>query len=99
MMIKILANLRTALLIIIGLVAISSLSGFISSSPLNNDATGVFTYMVNDKVFTLEHMTATLRTTTGGKKQLSLSNDRFVKFFFIEPKVKDFNLAGQTTKE
>lgn len=74
------------------------LSSFISVKD-SNKGQGVFTYMVNDKVFTLENMTAVIRTTTGGKKQLSLSNDRFVKFFFIDPQVKNFDLSTTASKD
>jgi len=73
-------------------------SGFISiKNP--TEGQGVFTYMVNDKVFTLENMTAVIRTTTGGKKQLSLSNDRFVKFFFIDPQVRNFDLSTAASRD
>ncbi|MBX9852653.1 MAG: hypothetical protein K2X86_12985 [Cytophagaceae bacterium] len=60
---------------------------------------GVFTYMVNDKMFTIENMKASLRNTTSGRKELSLSNDRFVKFFFIDPIPKDFDLSTHGAKQ
>lgn len=60
---------------------------------------GTFTCMVNDKPFMLENVKATRRNTTGGRIQISLSNDRFVKFFFIDPKVKDFDLSGTEARE
>src|SRR5690242_14849347 len=96
---KKLYNLKLSKLFIIPLASLVLLtwSGFTCKTV--SEETGVFTFMVNDKVFTLDNMTAVLRTTTGGRKQLSLSNDRFVKFFFIDPKVKDFDLASQASKE
>jgi hypothetical protein len=63
-----------------------------------NTSTGVFTYVVNDKVFTMENVKAYMRNTTGGRKQLSLSNDRFVKFFFINPETKKIDLSTNEAK-
>jgi hypothetical protein len=80
-------------------IASSFLLSSFNSVKNPNEGQGVFTYMVNDKVFTLENMTAVIRTTTGGKKQLSLSNDRFVKFFFIDPQVKNFDLSSSSSKD
>ncbi len=60
---------------------------------------GVFSYMVNDKVFSMDNVKAYMRTTTGGRKQLSLSNDRFVKFFFINPEPKKFDLSTKESKQ
>src|SRR5574339_470548 len=61
------------------------------SSSVNAPA---FSYFINDKIQNIDNLKAVLRTTTGGRKQLSLSNDRFVKFFFINPQVKEFDLAS-----
>lgn len=80
------------------LSAFISLSGF-QNSTSENTPKAVFTYMVNDKVFTLENVKATMRNTTGGRKQLSLSNDRFVKFFFINPEIKNFDLSTIEAKQ
>lgn len=59
----------------------------------------IFTCMVNDKPFILENLKATMRNTTGGRKQVSLSNDRFVKFFFINPEIKTFDLSKKEAKQ
>jgi hypothetical protein len=76
-----------------------SFSGFQEKKINSPSSSGVFTYMVNDKVFTMENMKAYMRTTTGGRKQLSLSNDRFVKFFFINPQPKKIDLSTNEAKQ
>lgn len=74
----------------------------LSSYTYNNDNAnggGLFIYQVNGKIFKMENVKAYLRNTTGGRKQLSLSNDRFVKFFFINPTSKNFDLSTPAAKE
>lgn len=84
-------------------ISLFSLAGilFVSGSFKTREMsqTGVFTYMVNDKVHTMENVKAIMRSTTGGRKQLSLSNDRFVKFFFINPTAKHFDLSTTEARE
>lgn len=88
------------LLFLFSLIGFIFLTGsFKSNHHFSNSTTGVFSYMVNDKVFTMENMKATMRNTTGGRTQLSLSNDRFVKFFFINPTAKHFDLSTMEAKE
>jgi len=89
-------------LLLFSVVGIFFLSGsFITEihPQQTNLNSGVFTYMVNDKVQTMENVKAYMRNTTGGRKQLSLSNDRFVKFFFINPTAKHFDLSSMEAKE
>lgn len=84
------------------LIALTFLSGSFKPKSIldeKNQATGVFTYMVNGKIFTIEGIKAYMRNTTGGRKQLSLSNDRFTKFFFINPTIKNFDLSTLEAKE
>lgn len=76
-----------------------SFFGFQEKNINSQNSSGVFTYMVNGKVFTMENMKAYLRTTTGGRKQLSLSNDRFVKFFFINPQPQKIDLSTNEAKQ
>src|SRR6187551_505849 len=59
-------------------------SSFISENPTINKK-GTFTYFINGKAFVLENVTASYRKITGGEYQLSFSNDRFVKFTFMNP--------------
>ena len=80
------------------LVVFASLTAFTPKASKVAES-GTFTYVVNSKEFKIENMKAILRTTTGGKKQLSLSNDRFVKFFFIDPKESDFDLSSLEAKK
>jgi hypothetical protein len=48
-----------------------------------------FKCIINDKPFQIDNLIATLRRITGGETQLSISNDRFVKFAFLNPKALD----------
>jgi hypothetical protein len=59
-------------------------SSFISESPTVNKK-GTFTYFINGKPFVIEGITGSYRKITGGEYQLSFSNDRFVKFTFMNP--------------
>ena len=59
-------------------------SSFISDNPTIHKK-GTFTYFINGKAFVLEGVTASYRKITGGEYQLSFSNDRFVKFTFMNP--------------
>ncbi len=61
-----------------------SSSSFIANNPTVNKK-GTFTYYINDKPFVIEGVTASYRKITGGEFQLSFSNDRFVKFTFMNP--------------
>jgi hypothetical protein len=75
--------------------------GFIEKDVVSNSEIGnkgIFTYMVNNKKFTMENVKAYMRNTTGGRKELSLSNDRFVKFFFINPSAKNFDLSTPASR-
>ncbi|HEY8402416.1 MAG TPA: hypothetical protein VIK89_14205 [Cytophagaceae bacterium] len=70
-------------------------SGTVSNS---SEKKGVFSCFINDKPFVIEGVTASMRNITGGGKQLSLSNDRFIKFAFFNPIEKTINVT-QKTKE
>jgi hypothetical protein len=59
-------------------------SSFILESPTVNKK-GTFTYFINGKPFVIEGITGSYRKITGGEYQLSFSNDRFVKFTFMNP--------------
>jgi hypothetical protein len=86
------------------LISLIFLSGSFTSPKVilhtnKSEAQWVFTYVVNGKIFTIEGIKAYMRNTTGGRKQLSLSNDRFTKFFFINPAIKNFDLSTAEAKE
>lgn len=74
-----------------------------SSSTLKNkinaESEGVFSCMINDKPFVIHGIHAEMRTVTGGFKQLSLSNDLFTSFFFINPKKKEIALTPSQKRE
>ena len=59
-------------------------SSFISDNPTINKK-GTFTYFINGKPFVIEGITGSYRKITGGEYQLSFSNDRFIKFTFMNP--------------
>lgn len=66
------------------------LSVFLSSSSFTStaiptDKKGTFTYYINGKPFVIEGLTGSYRKITGGESQLSFSNDRFIKFTFMNP--------------
>ncbi|HEX8545583.1 MAG TPA: hypothetical protein VF691_01400 [Cytophagaceae bacterium] len=65
----------------------------------NLEVKGTFSCYINDKPFILEGVNARMRTVTGGYKQLSISNDMFTSFFFINPEAKEFQLKPSNKKE
>ncbi|MBC7449866.1 MAG: hypothetical protein H7259_00100 [Cytophagales bacterium] len=71
-------------------------SSFITNNP-TIEKKGTFTCIINDKPFVIEGLTGSLRKITGGETQLSFSNDRFIKFSFLNP-VQDskIDLAQQS---
>lgn len=83
-------------------MALFLLCSFKVYSPLiNRDEaqSGVFTCLINDKTYTIQNMKARMRTVTGGSKQLSLSNDLFTSFFFINPVAGSFELSSPKKKD
>lgn len=70
----------------LGLVlGITILSSFTFS---NSETTEValFSCVINNKPFLEESSSAILRKITGGETQLSITNERFIKFSFLNPK-------------
>ena len=63
------------------------------------DNTGVFRCIIEDKPFVINGIYAVMRTVTGGQRQLSLSNDRFSKFFLITPSEKSIELGNAKNRE
>ena len=61
--------------------------------------TGIFSCTINDKPFIINNIHAEMRVVTGGYKQLSLSNDLFTSFFFINPVVKEIKLNQGQKRE
>ena len=57
------------------------------------DSAGIFSCTINDKPYVIHGINAEMRTVTGGFKQLSLSNDLFTSFFFINPTMREIELT------
>jgi hypothetical protein len=68
------------------LVIVSTLSSFSFLYVNNVSNKASFSCVINDKPFVMDNVMAILRKITGGETQLSISNDRFVKFSFLNPK-------------
>ncbi|HSZ71711.1 MAG TPA: hypothetical protein VK750_03475 [Cytophagaceae bacterium] len=68
------------------LVIVTSLSSFSFLYVGHSSNKASFSCVINDKPFVMDNAMAILRKITGGETQLSLSNDRFVKFSFLNPR-------------
>lgn len=85
--------------VVIVLVSALFFSFVSKTSNVASEESGVFSCYINDKPFVVESMTASIRKITGGEKQLSLTNERFVKFAFMNPSAKNIDLASSTVRE
>jgi hypothetical protein len=85
----------------ISLLLISVLFVSFSTKSTNRASqdTGVFSCYINGKPFIVDSMKASIRKITGGEKQLSLNNERFVKFAFMNPSAKNINLESSNIRE
>jgi hypothetical protein len=72
--------------VLVFLFASLSSSTFYYASTTNKAS---FSCFINDKPFVEENVSAILRKITGGETQLSISNERFVKFSFLNPKTME----------
>lgn len=72
-----------SIMILLGIFLITS--SFVNTNNPTIEKKGSFTCMINGKPFIIENLTGSLRKITGGETQLSFSNDRFVKFTFMNP--------------
>ncbi|HSZ24492.1 MAG TPA: hypothetical protein VK766_02180 [Cytophagaceae bacterium] len=82
------------------LILIVFLSFSIKESKKNHtEESGVFSCYINGKPFVVDSMKACIRMITGGEKQLTLNNERFVKFAFMNPSTKNINLESSTIRE
>ncbi|WP_051313644.1 hypothetical protein [Sporocytophaga myxococcoides] len=63
------------------------------------DTSALFVCTVDDKPMVIKNFNAYMRTVTGGYRQLSLSNDRFSKFFLIKPEVTEIKLGSNALKQ
>lgn len=70
------------------LILVTTLSSF-SFLYVTNSHKASFSCTINDKPFVMDNVMGILRKITGGETQLSISNDRFVKFSFLNPKVME----------
>jgi hypothetical protein len=81
------------------IVALLILSSYkIKNKPVS-ESTGIFSCTINDKPYVIHGISAEMRTVTGGFKQLSLSNDLFTSFFFINPTTKEIELTPAQKRE
>ncbi len=69
-----------------GLVFVFALLSSFSFYDSGTTEKAFFTCFINDKPFVEENVSAILRKITGGETQLSINNERFVKFSFLNPK-------------
>jgi hypothetical protein len=67
-------------------------------NPIENQP-GIFECTVNGKAAVIKGIQAKFRTITGGYKQLSLSNDKFDSFVFINPSVQKFELQEKDNRK
>lgn len=81
------------------LVSVLFLSFSTKSSHQIAQDKGVFSCYINGKPFIVDSMKASIRKITGGEKQLSLNNERFVKFAFMNPSAKNINLESSNIRE
>ncbi len=88
---------RTFIPLLLISVLFSSFS--IQSSTQTSKESGVFSCYINGKPFIVDSMKASIRKITGGEKQLSLNNERFVKFAFMNPSAKSINLESSNVRE
>jgi hypothetical protein len=75
------------------------LSSLSVKKPQVFDSAGIFSCTINDKPYVIHGINAEMRTVTGGFKQLSLSNDLFTSFFFINPSTKEIDLTPAQRRE
>lgn len=86
----------------ISLALFFTLSSFVVESQnkkLDQGQQGAFSCKVNGKNLLLNGAKAQYRTITGGFKQLSLSNDKFDAFVFINPSVRKVELEKNNNRE
>jgi hypothetical protein len=74
--------------IVYKLMLVSAISVLSSFTWCKEEISGkaIFSCVINDKPFLEESSTAILRKITGGETQLSITNERFIKFSFLNPK-------------
>jgi len=84
---------------LIFIISVLFLSFTLKTSSTTTDDSGVFSCYINDKPFVVESTTASIRKITGGEKQLSLNNERFIKFSFLNPSSKNIDLSSSTVRE
>ena len=80
-------------------VAIITFASFLSLDKPSTITTGIFSCAINDKPYIINNIHAEMRVVTGGFKQLSISNELFTSFFFINPSAKEMVLAPTQTRE
>lgn len=81
------------------LVSVLFLSFSNKSRKQVSQSKGIFSCYINGKPFIVDSMKASIRKITGGEKQLSLNNERFVKFAFMNPSAKNINLESSNIRE
>ncbi|HVD97070.1 MAG TPA: DUF6252 family protein [Cytophagaceae bacterium] len=81
------------------LLLISILFFSFSFKSTDTQESGVFSCYINGKPFVVDSMKASIRKITGGEMQLSLNNERFIKFAFMNPSNKSINLESSSIRE
>lgn len=81
------------------LISVLFFSFSTKSTTLVSEDSGIFSCYINGKPFVVDSVKASLRKITGGEKQLSLQNERFIKFAFMNPSTKNINLESSNIRE
>ncbi len=89
----------TKLFVSLSLISVLFFSFSTKSQTQVSQDSGVFSCYINGKPFVVDSMKASIRKITGGEKQLSLNNERFVKFAFMNPSAKNINLESSNIRE
>lgn len=71
------------------LILVTTLSSFSFLYVISSSNKASFSCTINDKPFIMDNVMGIMRKITGGETQLSISNDRFVKFSFLNPRVME----------
>jgi len=74
--------------------AIVLVSTAFTPNPTSEKNVPVFKCIVNNKAYEYTGLKAYMRVITGGYKQLSLYNDLFSKFCFLNPSTKEIAVSG-----
>jgi hypothetical protein len=77
---------RIACILGLSFILVTTLSSFTFLYLDSPSDKASFSCTINDKPFVMDNVMGILRKITGGETQLSISNDRFIKFSFLNPR-------------